>query len=60
MWAVFNVTTTQVLDFAHFSVFKNTLEKGLPKSFVILSVSYCYQNPTEENGVNLLAPEFYI
>jgi len=45
MWAVFNVTTTQVLDFAQFSVFKNTLE-GLLKSFVVLNVSYCSQNPT--------------
>jgi hypothetical protein len=51
MWAVFNVTTTQVLDFANFSVFKKTLEGGLPKSFVVLSVSYCYQNPTEENDI---------
>lgn len=51
MWAVFNVTTTQVLDFAHFSVFKNTVEEGLPKSFVVPSVSYCFQNHTEENGI---------
>jgi len=50
MWAVFNVTPTQVLDFAHFSLFKNTVEEGLPKSFVVLSVSYCCQNRTEENG----------
>ena len=54
MWAVFKVTTTQVLDFTHFSVFKNTLEEGLPKGFVILNVSCCYQKPTEENGVKCL------
>ena len=51
MWAILNVTTTQVLNFAHFSLFKNTLEEGLPKSFVVLSVSYCHQNSTEENGI---------
>jgi hypothetical protein len=44
------------LDFAHFSLFKNALEEGLHKSFVVLSVSDCHQNHAEENGINRLMP----
>jgi hypothetical protein len=53
MWVV---TSTQGLDFAHFSLFKNALEEGLCRSFVVLSMSYCHQNPTEEIGINLSMP----